>query len=77
MAEDVSIRRAEDVFTVDSAISADRDQPGPVVRLCIDTPNSEVEMTLIPESALWLALELWKASGLDLNHNMRFRRRTS
>lgn len=63
---------AADVFTVDHVISID-DQ-APAVRLVVATPDHEAEMTMPPESALWLALELWKASRLPLNHNLRFRR---
>lgn len=72
---DVPIRRAEDVFSVDCVVVSD--QPGPQVRLVVDTPESDIEMTMTPESALWLARELWQASGLPMDHNLRFRRRSS
>lgn len=75
MTKDVSIRRAEDVFTVNSVIVTD--QPGPMVRLSIDSPEHSTDMTMSPVTAVWLARELWKASGLPFDHNLRFRRRPS
>jgi len=68
---------AGDIFEVDHVVSLEHN--GPAVKLTVYMPDSDthehVELVMPPESALWLALELWKASGLDLNHNVRFRRR--
>lgn len=65
-----SERRADEVFVVERSETSD----GETVTLRVVTPEHEAEMTMPPESALWLALELWKASRLPLNHNLRFRR---
>jgi hypothetical protein len=32
-------------------------------------------MTMEPETALWLARKLWQASGLPMDHGLRFRGR--
>jgi len=70
---DVPIRLAEDVFQVDSVVVLGA--PRPQVRLIIDTPESDVEMTMDPGTALWLARQLWEASGLPFDHGLRFGRK--
>lgn len=73
MSPDAPIRLMEDVFQVDSVVVLGAS--GPQVRLVVDTPEHEAEMTMEPESALWLARQLWKASGLPWDHGLRFRRK--
>lgn len=62
---------AADVFDVSHVIY----DGAPMVKLTVATPENTAELFMPAESALWLALELWKASGLPLDHNLRFRRR--
>jgi hypothetical protein len=64
-------RKAGEVFEVSHVIYDGE----PTVKLTVETPENTAELFMAPESALWLALQLWRASGLPLDHNLRFRRR--
>lgn len=62
-------RTAGDVFTVA------RTDDG-VVSFTVAASTVDLAMELEPVSALWLARQLWQASGLPLDHGLRLRRRT-
>lgn len=72
MTAHTSTRTADDIFTVERTETAGLPAS---ITLTVTTPEHEAEMTMEPETALWLARKLWQASGLPMDHGLRFRGR--